>query len=137
MARLPPDRLQRIVVFNFGDAGFDDYLEHEPWLEWTNWEPGWTLFDECGRPVPHQLVLAEACRENTVRLLFRAKVPAGGMRVFRIGEGKPPRARAEKFRCALRDGAVAEPGQWCLKCYIMFPTQVRCRLRVVLYLLII
>lgn len=84
MAGLPRDPLQRIVLGNFGATDFDDYLEHEPWLEWTEWQPDWVLLDERGRVVPHQRMDGEAMRSNMARVLFRISVPAGKTRVLRI-----------------------------------------------------
>lgn len=82
--RLGRDRHQRLVLANFGARAVDDFVEHEPWLEWTGWGADWVLLDESGRRVPYQLLQPEAVRESMVRLLIRLRVPAMGMRVLRI-----------------------------------------------------
>lgn len=93
MGQLPADPRQRLVVANWSGRDFNDFVEHEPWLEWTEWQDDWVLWDEEGNVVPHQLVEAEAVRENMTRLLVPLRVPAGGHRVLRIARGEAaPRA---------------------------------------------
>ncbi|MDB6168799.1 MAG: Alpha-mannosidase [Verrucomicrobia bacterium] len=82
---LPPDPRQRMVLANFSGGNFRDFVEHEPWLEWTHWKPDWCLLDDRGRLVPHQIIEPETLMPDTMRILFPAEVPAGAMRSFRIG----------------------------------------------------
>lgn len=84
--RLGRDPHQRLVLANFGAGAFDDFVEHEPWLEWTEWGADWVLLDEAGQEVPYQLLQAEAIRERMVRLIFRLRVPAMELRVLRIAQ---------------------------------------------------
>lgn len=100
MAELPADPRQRLVVANWSGREFGDLVEHEPWLEWTEWQDDWVLRDETGTVVPHQLIAAEAVRDNMTRLLFPLQVAAGGHRVLRITRGEPmgrPAARGVKM----------------------------------------
>lgn len=92
MLALPPDPKQRIVLANWTDRPFDDFIEHEPWLEWTRWQNNWVLKDERDRVVPHQHIDHEAVREGMTRLLFKLKIPTGGHRILRICQGRPSRA---------------------------------------------
>ncbi len=87
---LPPDRRQRLVIGNYLDKPFEGWLEHEPWLEWTEWQPDWCLIDEKGREVPHQLIGTEAVfpHNGSPRLLFPLRAPASGFRVLRIARRK-------------------------------------------------
>lgn len=95
--RLGRDRHQRLVLANFGSREFDDFIEHEPWLEWTTWEPDWVLLDEKDQPIPYQLLQAEAVREGMVRLLFRVCVPAMGIRVVRIARSREQASKRHSF----------------------------------------
>jgi alpha-mannosidase len=94
---LPADVRQRIVLGNFSGENFRDFIEHEPWLEWTHWRPDWCLLDERDRQVPHQIIEPETLMPDTMRILFPAEVPAGEFRTWRIAR-KPdakPVARTE------------------------------------------
>jgi len=86
MQHLPPDPRQRIVLRNFGATDFDDWIEHEPWVEMVPWQPGWGLIDEDSRQVPLQVLLHEAFTSEMTRLMFRLQIPAGGVRVLRIAK---------------------------------------------------
>lgn len=88
----PPDERQRLVVANFTDTTFRDFVEHEPWLEWTHWQPDWCLLDERNRLVPHQVIEPETLMPDTVRLLFPLTAEPGALRTVRIARnrtGKP------------------------------------------------
>jgi alpha-mannosidase len=81
---LPDDEHQRIVAFNASGADFSGYVEFEPWLEWQKWDPSWQLTDEQDTPIPYQLLHSEAMSNGLTRVLFRAEIPAGEIRSFRI-----------------------------------------------------
>jgi len=85
-AQLPPDSRQRLVLGNYSGADFDGWVEHEPWLEWNKWQPAWTLVDEKGKAVPHQLMEHEGIHGDgrLARLLFRLKIGRDSFRVLRI-----------------------------------------------------
>ena len=89
---LPPDRRQRLIFGNYLDKPFEGWIEHEPWLEWTEWQPDWCLIDEKGREVPHQLMGTEAVfpHNRSPRVLFPMKIPASGFRVLRIARRTKP-----------------------------------------------
>lgn len=89
-ARLPPDAAQRLAIVHHGPARFDDWIEHEPWLEWTQWQADWALADERGELVPHQCLRAEGTHGHLPRLLFRLAIEPGQMRVLRIVRGTAP-----------------------------------------------
>jgi alpha-mannosidase len=108
--RLGRDRHQRLVLANFGARDFDDFIEHEPWLEWTEWGADWVLLDEKGGQVPYQLLQPEAVRESMVRLLFRLRIPPMGMRVLRIARAPQSAAKQPRPFSRLRvsaDGTLA------------------------------
>ncbi|QYM80365.1 hypothetical protein K0B96_07080 [Horticoccus luteus] len=91
---LPPDPRQRLAFGNFSGAPFSDWCEHEPWLEWSVWQPDWCLLDARGRVVPHQLIAAEALMPDALRLLFPLRVAAGdiaSLRIARRPAGKAPK----------------------------------------------
>ena len=81
---LPGDTNQRLAFFNASEKPFDDYVEVEPWLEWTKWNPEWRLLDEKGEVVPSQVMEAESAGANESRLLFRVTAAPGALRLFRI-----------------------------------------------------
>ncbi len=88
----PNDERQRLVIANYTETPFRDFVEHEPWLEWTHWQPDWCLLDERNRLVPHQVIEPETLMPDTVRLLFPLTVDPGALRTVRIAHnrtGKP------------------------------------------------
>lgn len=90
-AKLPPDAAQRLAITHYGASDFDDWIEHEPWLEWTKWEEDWGLADERGEPVSYQCLRAEASHGSNPRLLFRLKIASGQTRELRIVRSQAPR----------------------------------------------
>ncbi len=92
---LPGDPRQRFALANYSGVPIADWVEHEPWLEWTLWQPDWCLLDEKNRIVPHQVIEAEPLMPDSVRLLFPIKVAEGATQVLRIARrpaGKPARS---------------------------------------------
>ncbi len=97
--KLPPDRRQRIVIWNSGKEKFSGYVEHEPWLDWTSWSPERRLEDTAGNGIPYQLVHSEAVVNGMTRLVFPCAIEPGGVfvAVFDPWQGKEVRpAKAEK-----------------------------------------
>jgi alpha-mannosidase len=90
LAGLPADPRQRLVLANYSGADFEEWAEHEPWLEWTRWQPDWCLLDEKGNEVPHQVIPLEANfpHNQSPRLLFKLKIPGGRYRILRIARRK-------------------------------------------------
>ncbi|HEY0868425.1 MAG TPA: glycoside hydrolase family 38 C-terminal domain-containing protein [Fimbriimonas sp.] len=95
MLELPPDPRQRIVVWNASDLPFEGLVAHDPWLDWRRWEPGWTLADEKGNPIPYQRIRSEAMMQDLhdgmPSILFPVKLEPGEMRSLFIEEspGEP------------------------------------------------
>jgi alpha-mannosidase len=87
LVHLKEDLAQRLILFNASDFAFCDYVEIEPWLEWTAWQPSWRLVDERGQTVPHQVLHSEAMGQNQARLLFFITAAPGEMRTVRIVDG--------------------------------------------------
>lgn len=114
-AALPPDAAQRIAIHHFGQKPFDDWVEFEPWLEWTEWQRDWGLVDERGRQVEHQCMHSEAMHGAAPRLLFRVRAKPGSTRLLRIVRGLSPPDRSE-LRPSLGRGTdgdweISERGQ--------------------------
>ncbi|MFI5356709.1 MAG: glycoside hydrolase family 38 C-terminal domain-containing protein [Opitutales bacterium] len=109
--QLPADPRQRIVLANYTGESFRDFIEHEPWLEWTHWQPDWCLIDERNHPVPHQIVEPETLMPDTMRVLFPLDIPVNSLRTLRIarnpgGKAALPRGAAPTFKLATRpDGS--------------------------------
>ncbi len=101
MGELPDDSMQRIVLLNASDSDFRGYTEFEPWLDWQHWRPDWRLADEQGTPVPFQVMRCEAAHNVPGRLLFKADIPAGEMRVLRIERGAAPQPSTPGVRPAV------------------------------------
>lgn len=96
---LPADPRQRIVLANFSGKKFHDFIEHEPWLEWTHWKPDWCLLDARDRLVPHQIIEPETLMPDTMRVLFPAAIEAGKFETIRIARnlsGKVPAVKGAK-----------------------------------------
>lgn len=85
-AALPRDPRQRIVVDNFGDTVFSGLAEFEPWLSDTAPErlASMRILGPDGKVVPHQAIPVESLSFNEPRILFPARVPAHGRRIFHI-----------------------------------------------------
>ena len=89
---LGPDPRQSFAIANYSGVPFAGWVEHEPWLEWTKWQPDWCLLDERGRIVPHQLVEAEPVMPDFTRLLFPLKITPGATRLVRLARRPAGRA---------------------------------------------
>ncbi|HEY0257355.1 MAG TPA: hypothetical protein VGC39_07925 [Candidatus Methylacidiphilales bacterium] len=86
---LPSDSRQRLVIANYSESAFEDWIEREPWLEWTRWQDDWCLLDERDEEVSHQVMASEAfAHEVMPRLLFRLKIAPGQIRVLKIARKK-------------------------------------------------
>ncbi len=81
---LPADLRQRMVFANFSGEKFSDFVEHEPWLEWTHWKPDWCLLDDRNHLVPHQIIEPETLMPDTMRVLFPLDIAEGAFRTVRI-----------------------------------------------------
>ena len=88
LSGLKNDPAQRIFLFNASDHPFADYVEVEPWLEWTQWQPGWRLVDEYDELVAFQVLHGEAVGDNQARLLLFVAAAPGEVKVIRIVNGK-------------------------------------------------
>lgn len=89
---LPPDERQRMVFANYTAERFTDFVEHEPWLEWSHWQPDWCLLDARNRLIPHQVVEPETLMPDTMRVLFPLDLPAGDLQAVRIARNRTGRA---------------------------------------------
>ena len=97
VVEMADDPAQRIVLLNASDRAFEDYVEVEPFLEWTRWQPSWRLLDETGRPVPLQITAPESNVNGQTRLLFPVSAKPGQLQTFRIvdsGLSEEPHANA-------------------------------------------
>ncbi|MFM1851485.1 MAG: hypothetical protein RIS54_1169 [Verrucomicrobiota bacterium] len=98
---LPADPRQRMVFGNYTAEKFSDFVEHEPWLEWTHWRPDWCLLDNRNRIVPHQIIEPETLMPDTMRVLCPLDIPAGELRSLRIARNV--RGRTAKLKGAAPD----------------------------------
>jgi len=89
---LPADKRQRIVLANNSGEKFSDFIEHEPWLEWTHWKPDWCLLNEKNQLVPYQVIEPETLMPDTMRILFPATVDAGKFHTLRIARNSSGKA---------------------------------------------
>ncbi len=92
LVSLPRDPLQRIVAFNPGDADYDGALEHEPWLDWQEMRGG--LLDARGEAVAWQPAQQSAIVRGRRAILWRGRVPARGVAVWRLQPDAAPVAVA-------------------------------------------
>jgi alpha-mannosidase len=96
VARLPRDPAQRIVLYNASEQRFDDYVETEPYFDWTAWNPTWRLADEKNRVVPCQALAPESGGMDQVRLLLAMSVAPKELRTLRIVQGRGEPATPSK-----------------------------------------
>jgi alpha-mannosidase len=84
VVQMPGAPHQRLLFWNTAEEIFDDFLEIEPWLEWTKWQEGWGLVDEQGSMVPHQVMDAESAGANETRLLLSLRIAPGAIRAISL-----------------------------------------------------
>jgi alpha-mannosidase len=109
VAKLPADPAQRIVLYNASELPFDDYVENEPYFDWTRWSPEWRLLDEKNRVVPCQEMMPEAGGENQTRLVFPIAAAPGEMRILRVARA-PRVAPAPAKPVVVQDAAMSLAG---------------------------
>lgn len=102
----PLEPRQRMVLANYTAEKFADFVEHEPWLEWTQWKPDWCLLDERNRLIPHQIIEPETLMPDTMRVLFPLELAPGALRTVRIarnltGKSAPLKGATPNFALAL------------------------------------
>lgn len=78
-----------VLLFNPFPYRRQGYVEYEPWINWERWKlRGWELVDEAGRPIPHQVIEAQAAvgseRNGIDRLVFPVDLPPLGYRLYRF-----------------------------------------------------
>jgi len=112
---LPPDRRQRMVFANYTAQKFSDFVEHEPWLEWTHWKPDWCLIDERNRLVPHQIIEPETLMPDTMRVLFPLEIAPGEIRTVRIARNLTGKTAALKGAAPDFTPTVAADGRGTLR----------------------
>ena len=88
LVALPGDTAQRLVFFNASDRAFNDNIEIEPWLEWSEWQPAWQLRDEKNQSIPYQVLDPEAQADKMARLFFPLSLAPREMKIVRIVDGK-------------------------------------------------
>ena len=96
-----------VLLFNPFPYRRQAYVEYEPWTENQRWQrAGWGLVDDAGRPVPCQVIEAQAAVGNAEhgieRLLFGAELPPLGYRLYRFGRGLPTTPAAPRVRADAR-----------------------------------
>ncbi len=112
-ATFAPHAEQRIVIANYSGAEWNDWIEHEPWLEKLKNEGEWIVRDERNRVVPHQRLQAEAVVTwQTPRLLLPLKIAPGEQRILRIAQISETRIPWKKApRWKLRGTQLVGPRQ--------------------------
>ena len=94
LAKLKPDPMQRMALFNASDDSFDQYLTLAPWMEGRNMSPTARVLDADGNRVPHQIVPAESLTHGSLEaaMLMRATLEPHQLAIYRIaldGGGSP------------------------------------------------
>jgi len=108
---LPDSKRQRILAWNASDMPHDGYLEFEAWTEYRPWGDHWRLIDDTGIAIPFQRLAAETpCAPDISRLLFRADLQPGALRVFEIDMG-PGQAAAPVSNAVSVDGNALVSGK--------------------------
>lgn len=90
VCRLPNDPAQRLIFHNASEQPFDDFVEIEPWLEWTAWDPAWRLVNEHDEEVAYQVIPSEGDAGIQARLIFSISLPAQATKTLRIVEDNLP-----------------------------------------------
>jgi len=112
LVSLPGDAAQRLVLFNASELPFDDYVEIEPWLEWSDWQPSWQLRDEKEKAVAYQVIASESAADSQARLLFPISLAAGELKILRIVETKTPAPETQPGPTASATALSVTNGPW-------------------------
>ncbi len=87
---LPPVNQQQIALMNPGTLPFDDFIEHEPFVDFVHkWGNRW-LSTADGKPIPYQHVRAQNLAMPTHNIVFPAHVGAGAAGVILLRDDAPP-----------------------------------------------
>jgi alpha-mannosidase len=94
LTSLCDDPAQRLMFFNASERPYRDFVEIEPWLEWTDWQPAWRLLNERGESMDYQIITGEGGQLQG-RLLFYLELAPGELATLRIadGSGSPNKLR--------------------------------------------
>ena len=118
MLRLPPDPLQRIVVFNPADTPYSGYIEHEPWMCKRGFRG--RLVDEGGAQVPIQTMRQPLIVVHREKVLWRTELGPQEMKVYRIipaaeqdSSGAAPADVVAVGKCLRNQFWIAEAGRRC------------------------
>lgn len=87
---LPAVNHQQIAVANTSDAAWDDWMEHEPFLDFDSWGDRW-ISDLKGNPVPFQRIQPDGNICFLHRILFRPKADAGAAAHYLVRDDAPPK----------------------------------------------
>jgi alpha-mannosidase len=80
---------QQIALINPDASAWNGLVEAEPFLDFQLWGDRW-ISDEKGRPVEYQRVQPDAAIPFANRMIFPAKIPAQGHRLFLVRDDAPP-----------------------------------------------
>jgi len=97
MSKLPDDEFQRIVVFNPSDHDFSGYIQHDPWMNWGNFN-GWLADEKC-KPVQYQRILHESVTRGDQCIIWNADIPAKGERIYQLRTDKAPKDKDGDLKC--------------------------------------
>lgn len=93
LVSLPPNSLQRMVVYRFGDTDYAGPLYHEPWIHPSGFYSafGGALLDESDNELDYQIVRQSAILGPQRAIVWDASIPRGEERTFRLDPGRKPR----------------------------------------------
>jgi len=91
MSKLPDNEFQRIVVFNPSDHDFSGYVQHDPWMNWGNFN-GW-LADEKDKPIQYQRILHESVTRGDQCMIWHTDIPAKGERIYQLRTDEAPKGK--------------------------------------------
>jgi alpha-mannosidase len=106
---VPRAETQQIMVLNTAERPFAGFVEAEPYLDFDDWGTRW-LSDEDGNAVPIQQVQPES-NQLIPRILFRAEIPAGRSRQFRVRDDAPPPKTSPDDGLLVASGDTLSNGQ--------------------------
>jgi len=96
MAKLPGDPLPRLVLANPGSVEFNGWHMARVWTE-RDWKADWRLLDEEGMEIPFQRIGEEIGHRC---ILFHSRIPADGLRTYRLDLSQPRAITASRVRVA-------------------------------------
>ena len=105
---MPKANFQQIAIFNPGEAAFDGFVQHEPFLDFAALGDRW-LCDEDGQPIPMQQVKPQSTIMLTSALLFPLRIDSGATRTLTLRDDARPDIKLPSSALSVSEMALSNP----------------------------